>query len=729
MIQSRFLVPNYLTENSKDIHTFLHLIDLMVNNAKSKTDDFVNILNPDKCPNKLLPLLASYVGYDYDYNETYDGNRIIIRSYKDMIKNKGNTNGIQLATSIAISMEANKSLIDAQELIRVTFYDYYYRCPKCGYIAYEPFDTCPHCEFDGEIQKIDTDTIVIVVEYPLYSAKMYDLVEAVRPVGVNCLMYNGTIVNTEETVGLSDYIKLQSKFLNDGMSEVGGIDAVSGFTTILKEKPTEKYCEFCGLHINMYEKATEYQSNLQYYKYNYLNGEYVEIEIENEEDFNTVIKTTALYIINSSNICPKCGSQLFTENDSSLRLLYRLYTDFPNYSANVKSILENIIDGNTKNNSDCVGIILRINIDSDVNKTYIIDGIDHEVDWSCDFTQSFIFGLKPYINIEDNNKKLEYTIPGIFEKLARSNDKYNLQTLRDYSNSNFSAYEFVCGKPADEDGGNDSYDNTIFNTEDNRDYRIKAKTTDETEHDFYYKYTLKPNAGKIYKISNQPFKSAENTVFNPETIYYRMVIDYNIIEEYSDTIQSYYYIENNNYILDNTIIDEESFNISKSEHTNIYVKVYYINDYYTDVTINENNFNDNKENLFFKEDLELVGNIERNQYETSNGTTTEYSVTNTDDNKVSFKLGEDTQKLEPNDYHFDGLVVQDDSETLTDNNGKYIYVCRACNNVIGVTDENINTCPICGGIITSDSSKSSSQQFYDHMILQGSYLIDLYFGN
>ena len=207
--------------------------------------------------------------------------------------------------------------------------------------------------------------------------------------------------------------------------------------------------------------------------------------------------------------------------------------------------------------------------------------------------------------------------------------------------------------------------------------------------------------------------------------------------------------------------------------------VYYTNKYYVDTKINSDNFEENKPYLYVENVLDLIGTIERTENKTeiededdydSNanyyyyndynvllldtkivdestfnserkkqkeankhlytlGETT-YTDSETSENAIfDFKLGEDTQKLEPNDYHFDGLIVTDESETLTDNKGKYIYVCRACNNVIGVTDKNIDVCPICGGIITTDASKSSSQQFYDHTILQGSYLLDLYFGN
>ena len=361
MIHSRDYLPDYFVDNSYDVHTYLRLIDLVSNYDKMTSDDFINILNPEKCPNKLLPLLASFLGYEYDYNETYEKNRTILKSYKSMIRNKGSMTGIKLATSTAIAMESNKSLADTQKLYDIGYYDKYYQCNKCKYVAYTKFDICPSC-LSEDISKHDNESLVIVMAYPKYSAKLYDLVEAVRPVGLGCIAYNGTIQRKQETLAIYDYIRLQNSYLNRGNAEVGGKDAVSGFTEILKEDSiNHKYCNYCGFS---YFDPDAYTTSQKYYidDMTVYNGNiykcvsdilYVYDDYGNEdtvigisEDFiqayNNVVddedklqssipdteNSNYWEYIRTVNTCPRCGSENYisAENDSNPRLLYRLYT-------------------------------------------------------------------------------------------------------------------------------------------------------------------------------------------------------------------------------------------------------------------------------------------------------------------------------------------------------------------------------------------------------------------
>lgn len=371
MIHTRDLMPAYITENSRDIHTFLRLIDLAFNNEKLKSEDFISILNPDKCPNDLLPLLASYLGYEYDYNETFDRNRVVIRSYKNMMRNKGNVVGIKLAVCASISMLVNKSITEAQSLFDVAYYDQYYTCANCGYIAYESFDECPVCGKSKTAIKSDVGSIVIVIEYPKYSTKSYDLIEDVRPAGMGVKIYNGSIEEINETLGLSDFVKLQSEYLNLGNSEVGGKDSLVGFTPILREsgitfddntpKTKYKYCEDCG----------------------------------------------KLFLSELSE-CPFCGSNnVALDYNSSMRFIYRLYNTNNALSSVINAISNSIIS----NKIDEVGIILRIHINNNSQHWYAIN----------DFKQSFIFALKPYINI-NGNEYFKYNITDVLDKLVSLND-------------------------------------------------------------------------------------------------------------------------------------------------------------------------------------------------------------------------------------------------------------------------------------------------------------------
>lgn len=386
MIKSRNYMPDYITEKSRDIHTFLRLIDLVANNSKLQSDDFINILNPSKCPNNLLPLLSSYLGYDYDYTETYDGNRIILQAFKSMIKNKGSSVGIRLAVSCAISMTIDKSIVDAQSLFNVSYYDEYYICNNCNHIEYSEFNVCPICSHN-DISKSDKGSIIIVIEYPIYSHKVYDLVELVRPAGTSLGMYSGSLVEHEDTIGIQEFVNIQSKYYNLGDAEIGGIDTKSGQTVIPKEFPINTYyCEFCG---NLFV-----------------------------QDSGTITCTH----------CGTSGNAIKKYNDSNLRLLYRLYNTNNELKSTVNTIISDISNNDTINNSDIVGVILRVHIDNKENDT--------EKQWADinEFTQSFVFGVKPFIAIGSNNY-FEYSINDILDKIYNINK--NKEINIDNKNNNY----------------------------------------------------------------------------------------------------------------------------------------------------------------------------------------------------------------------------------------------------------------------------------------------------
>ena len=96
IIKSKDYVP-YFYRNSRDYQVFLNLIDLIVNVIKINIDTIPDNLDPTKCNYLLLELLASFVGYDYDYKETYEANRLIITNYINMIRNTTYTDIITLS--------------------------------------------------------------------------------------------------------------------------------------------------------------------------------------------------------------------------------------------------------------------------------------------------------------------------------------------------------------------------------------------------------------------------------------------------------------------------------------------------------------------------------------------------------------------------------------------------------------------------------------------------------
>ena len=107
IIDIKKFVPQYFA-NGREFQVFLRALNISLSVIKSNTDNFIpNLLNPLKCKERLLPLLANYVGYDYNPRERVLTNRWIIKLYPLLIRNRGNEIGITLAIAMAICLMGN----------------------------------------------------------------------------------------------------------------------------------------------------------------------------------------------------------------------------------------------------------------------------------------------------------------------------------------------------------------------------------------------------------------------------------------------------------------------------------------------------------------------------------------------------------------------------------------------------------------------------------------------
>lgn len=190
MIETKNMVP-LAYSRSREYQVFLKLLDLIINASKAEVDNFVDLINPDKCPDHMLPLLATYVGYEYDYRESYDANRLIIKHYNELIRNRGSSVGISLAVSLAITATGNFSDIDLLSLFRV--------------------------DYDEKVGKIN-----VYVYYPDYISKIKDLIEVVRPAGVRYELIPAEYINTIEKINVHDYIHYanEEEYLKSNRYEV-----------------------------------------------------------------------------------------------------------------------------------------------------------------------------------------------------------------------------------------------------------------------------------------------------------------------------------------------------------------------------------------------------------------------------------------------------------------------------------------------------------------------------
>lgn len=173
MLESKKMVPK-IYSRSRDYQAILKILDLLICVIKSDTDNFVSLLDPMKCPSRMLPLLASYVGYKYDNKESYATNRLIIKYYPLLIRNRGSEIGIKLATALSVNAAGEFDDIEMLSLFHIQY-----------------------VEEEGKIE--------IYIYYPNYLSKIRDLIEVVRPAGVRCELIPAEPIEAIERINISDF--------------------------------------------------------------------------------------------------------------------------------------------------------------------------------------------------------------------------------------------------------------------------------------------------------------------------------------------------------------------------------------------------------------------------------------------------------------------------------------------------------------------------------------------
>ena len=103
---TKHFVPEVYSD-SRDFRIFLRMLEILFSVIKYNADHFTDLYDPADCPENLLPYLASMVGYDYDSAVSIDNNRIIIKYFPYLIRNRGNEIGVKLATALSLGIHTN----------------------------------------------------------------------------------------------------------------------------------------------------------------------------------------------------------------------------------------------------------------------------------------------------------------------------------------------------------------------------------------------------------------------------------------------------------------------------------------------------------------------------------------------------------------------------------------------------------------------------------------------
>ena len=172
---SLVLSKNYVPEiyqSSEDFLAVLKLLDLVINPTK-QTQYVPDSFNIQTCSEDILPLLAAYVGYEYDYQLPISDNRIIIAAYPILTRNKGNLFGIELAVKTGLKLSGTYEIIKSEQ----------------------PYNI----EIDIENREIQ-----ITINAVQYSNKINDLIEYVRPIGFTYIIKFRNVKEYEAKIIASD---------------------------------------------------------------------------------------------------------------------------------------------------------------------------------------------------------------------------------------------------------------------------------------------------------------------------------------------------------------------------------------------------------------------------------------------------------------------------------------------------------------------------------------------
>lgn len=103
-------VPNIYPNKSRDFQVFCRLVDLYFSGVKLDASAPTNTLDADTCPERLLPLLQSKVGYTtFDTVATAEQLRKILKLFPYLLRTKGSIIGVAEAVRLFLRLNETKS--------------------------------------------------------------------------------------------------------------------------------------------------------------------------------------------------------------------------------------------------------------------------------------------------------------------------------------------------------------------------------------------------------------------------------------------------------------------------------------------------------------------------------------------------------------------------------------------------------------------------------------------
>lgn len=171
------LTRQYVPESyvdSRDYRVFLRQLNILLTSLKYNIDHTIDLYDADNCPDQLLDLLASMVGYVVNEDISIKNRRKIIKSFPYICRNRGSLNGLTLAVILSMNICADSNQYFSEDNI--------------------------------DISVTDIENGIITVYYPdsVRDLINWSLVEYVRPVGMSIRYKSANVSSSSEELYLRD---------------------------------------------------------------------------------------------------------------------------------------------------------------------------------------------------------------------------------------------------------------------------------------------------------------------------------------------------------------------------------------------------------------------------------------------------------------------------------------------------------------------------------------------
>lgn len=180
-------------KQSADFRFFLKWIEICFSEIQNKTDNLIDLLDPQRCPAHLLWLLGDTCGYKYDERASIAFNRLVILHFAKLIRNRGSRVGLTFAAQINLAQFNLQASALEDPILEDRLED---TSLPVNAVSVSAFPKKGYIDLIYYSEQVPTD---ICIEY-------------VRPVGMYCFSHAGVSVNARTKVS----VDARLTNLNDG---------------------------------------------------------------------------------------------------------------------------------------------------------------------------------------------------------------------------------------------------------------------------------------------------------------------------------------------------------------------------------------------------------------------------------------------------------------------------------------------------------------------------------